>query len=248
MHGLNSKLALKNRHTRWTSTGSSRNPSEAALERARSSTTASSDTTIIFNVLDSQTNPAFTIEPSDDDESRERTPKLDQYMETIKLVLKQQEEILRRLDALEKTLQPPPNITPSSESDSKDDPISSHDGTTFTPYFIKPMYVGKENRTKLENDELSLTVEILSYYPEPPIIYPFQDSTTLPHFTELTLNLSMSDVDNNTSGTLYGIFKRNDAGVYTITLTEIYVDGTLTTLDKCPFPIILKCDTTLVKE
>lgn len=119
---------------------------------------------------------------------------------------------------------------------------------SFVPYFIKEQYTGRDNATRLEGDRLIMTVEILSYYPDLPVIYPFGTNTSIPKFSDLTLNCNIADLDDKMSGTVYGDLRRNASGVYTLALKDLYVDGELTTFDKCPYPIILKCDTQLMVE
>jgi hypothetical protein len=263
MYGFPSKSALGTRRSKWTPDQHDRHNGGGAanaLARALSDTTKSAGDAPIFSAVKDD---PYTIDATDDGESRGLTKG---SSATITHVLKQQASIIQRLEELEQTVErlkaeldtqvvslqsSTAGVTPAIvETLAMDAPADDEKSVvpTFIPYFIKDSYTGRDNATNLEGDKLTMTVEILNYYPDPPVVYPFGAATGLPKFSDLTINCSITDLDHKISGTVYGHFKRGPNGTYTIALTELYVDGETTTFDKCPYPIILKCTTQLVLE
>lgn len=118
----------------------------------------------------------------------------------------------------------------------------------FLPYFIKEDYAGRDNITKLKDLHLDMIVEILGFYSEPPVIYPFGQAQNLPKFCELTVDMSFKDADRIVDGTAYGVFKQQPDGIYTIELTELYSDGEASGIEKYTLPLTLTCKTDLLLE
>lgn len=118
----------------------------------------------------------------------------------------------------------------------------------FLPFFIKEEYAGRDNKTSLNNFHLELTVEILGLYSGTPIIYPFGLQKLSRKFSELTVDLSFRDADNETGGTAYAQFKLNDDGVYIMEITELYSDGEASGLDKYTLPLTMNCTCDLIPE
>lgn len=118
----------------------------------------------------------------------------------------------------------------------------------FVPYIIKEDYAACDNMTKLKGLHFEMLVEILGFYSETPIIYPFGTETNLPRFAELTLEMSFKDADKSVDGTAYGIFKRRHDGIYTIQLTELYSDGNASGIEKYTLPLTFSCKTDLLLE
>lgn len=118
----------------------------------------------------------------------------------------------------------------------------------FVPYIIKEDYAACDNMTKLKGLHFEMIVEILGFYSETPIIYPFGTETNLPRFAELTLEMSFKDADKAVDGTAYGIFKRRHDGIYTIQLTELYSDGNASGIEKYTLPLTFTCKTDLLLE
>jgi hypothetical protein len=118
----------------------------------------------------------------------------------------------------------------------------------YVPYFIKEDYSSRDNLTTLNGLHFEMLVEILGFYSEIPIIYPFGSETNLPKFAELTLEMTFRDADKIIDGTAYGIFKRNSDDIYTIQLTELYSDGNASGIEKYTLPLTLTCKTELILE
>lgn len=118
----------------------------------------------------------------------------------------------------------------------------------FVPYIIKEDYAACDNFTKLTGLHFEMLVEILGFYSETPIIFPFGTETNLPRFAELTLEMSFKDANKAVDGTAYGILKRRTDGVYTIELTELYSDGNASGIEKYTLPLIFVCKTDLLLE
>ena len=118
----------------------------------------------------------------------------------------------------------------------------------FVPYIIKEDYAARDNITKLDGLQFEMVVEILGFYSETPIIYPFGTEKSLPRLAEMTLNLSFRDADNEVDGMAYGVFKRRSDGVYTIRLTELYSDGNASGIEQYTLPLTLQCKTKLILE
>lgn len=118
----------------------------------------------------------------------------------------------------------------------------------FTPYFIKEDYSSRDNITRLEGTNFQMLVEILGFYSENPVIFPFGIETNLPRFAELTLEMSFKDADNIVDGTAYGIFGRRSDGIYIIRLTELYSGGNASGIEKYTLPLTFTCKTNLILE
>jgi hypothetical protein len=117
----------------------------------------------------------------------------------------------------------------------------------FIPYIIKEDYASCDCLTELIGLHLKMTVDIIGFYQETPIIYPFGTETKLPRFAELNLELSFKD-DKREEGTAYGILTRRTDGIYTIQLTELYSDGHASRIENYTLPLTLKCETDLILE
>jgi hypothetical protein len=135
-----------------------------------------------------------------------------------------------------------------SESDNILSPLSSDYTYEFVPYIINEDYAGCDNFTKLIGTKLELLVELLGFYSESPIIFPFGMETNLPQFSELIISLSFKDSENITDGTAFGIFKRRDDDVYIIELKEFYSNGNILRIEEYTLPLILECKVDLITE
>lgn len=121
----------------------------------------------------------------------------------------------------------------------------------FVPYIIKEDYASCDNITKLTGNPLihfEMLVEILGFYSETPVIFPFGIETNLPRYAELTLEMSFKDADKTVNGTAYGIFKRRNDGIYIIQLTELYSDGNASGIERYTLPLTFTCNTDLLLE
>jgi hypothetical protein len=119
-------------------------------------------------------------------------------------------------------------------------------GINFIPFFIKEDYTAIDNLTKLEDLQFDMVVDILGFYSESPIIYPFGYVTTLPEFMEINLEMSIKDSYGIINGTAYGILKRRNNGIYIIQLTDLYSNGHIVGIDNFVLPITLICKTDLL--
>ena len=125
---------------------------------------------------------------------------------------------------------------------------TEHTKYEFLPYFIKEDYAGRDNITKLNGTQFEMIVEILGFYSDAPIIYPFGVETNLPKFDDLQIDMSFKDSERMINGTAYGDFKRRDDGIYTIHITELYSDGNASGLESYTLPLTLSCKTNLILE
>jgi hypothetical protein len=116
----------------------------------------------------------------------------------------------------------------------------------FEPFFIQEIYTGRDNLTLLKGENMDMIVEILGYYDDEPIIYPFGYEKNFIKFEEMPIVLFIDNNTNNNDIKIYGIFKLDDDGVYKIFLNEIYDNDTLITLDKLSFPLKLHCNVKLI--
>jgi hypothetical protein len=112
----------------------------------------------------------------------------------------------------------------------------------FTPFFIQEDYTGRDNLTLLKGENMNMLVEILGYYNDEPIIYPFGFERNFIKFLEMPIVLF---IDNN-DVKIYGIFKLDYDGIYKIYLNEIYDNDKLITLNKLSFPLTLHCNVNLI--
>lgn len=119
---------------------------------------------------------------------------------------------------------------------------------TFVPFYIKEDYAARDNYSKLDNCNFEMLIEILGFYDESPIIYPFGNEKNLPNFAEVDLVMGFKDADKALNGSAYGLFKKNSDGVYVIMLTDLYCDGEASGIEKYTLPLVLTCKTELVKE
>lgn len=118
----------------------------------------------------------------------------------------------------------------------------------FTPFFIKESHVGKDNITILSGCHMKLTVEIIGFFNEAPIIYPFGKETNIGKFSEININMSFTNVDRTINGNIYGIFKRQPNNIYTIQITNIYDNGEASSIEQYTLPLILECEVNLIAE
>lgn len=123
-----------------------------------------------------------------------------------------------------------------------------HGRREFLPYYIKEDYAGRDNLTILDGVHFDMIVEIIGHYNEPPIIYPFGDSTDLPNFTPFTMELQFQDADMLLNGSAYGSFKRNKNGIYTIEIIELNSDGEASGIENYTLPLTLRCKMDLFLE
>ena len=91
-----------------------------------------------------------------------------------------------------------------------------------------------------------MIVEILGYYNDEPIIYPFGYERNFIKFEEMPIVLFIDNNTNNNDIKIYGIFKLDDDGLYKIYLNEIYDNDKLITLDTLSFPLKLQCNVKLI--
>ena len=116
------------------------------------------------------------------------------------------------------------------------------EGTIYYPFFIKEEYSGRDNKTKLNKNYLEMLVEIIGFYHEPPLIFPFGSETKLPAFKEMTIEMEIKDAEDSMNGTMFGILKRRKDGVYFIKMTELYTqDGEASSIEKYTLPLTLTC-------
>ena len=116
----------------------------------------------------------------------------------------------------------------------------------FEPFFIQEIYTGRDNLTLLKGENMDMIVEILGYYNDEPIIYPFGYERNFIKFEEMPIVLFIDNNTNNNDIKIYGIFKLDDDGVYKIYLNEIYDNDKLITLDTLSFPLKLQCNVKLI--
>jgi len=165
------------------------------------------------------------------------------------------DHLRKRVDTLESSFSSNSNIRKSSDNTSEFSCLTDVDLATvppgireFVPYFIKEEYAGRDNNTKLKDLQFEITVELLGFYSDVPIIYPFGSQKDLPKFRELTLDMNFQNVDETIKGTAYGIFKRGRNGIYTIKLAELCSDGEASGIEKYTLPLIFTCSAELIPE
>lgn len=117
----------------------------------------------------------------------------------------------------------------------------------FLPFFIKEDYAGRDNISRLNGDRLEMIVEILGFYSELPVIYPFGNETHLPKFLQCELDMTFTDADNKINGVAYGFFDCDHKGRYFIKITELNSDGNASGLETYTLPLIFKCNTDLFR-
>jgi len=159
----------------------------------------------------------------------------------------------RSLSELSKHSQSDIRISQSSEFSALTEPDMSISDKKpkikeFVPYFIKEDYASRDNLTKLDGLSFKMVVELLGFYSEIPIIYPFGTDQDLPRFAELILEMSFRDADKVMNGTAYGTFKCGKNNIYTIQLTELYSDGNASGIEKYTLPLTFTCETELIYE
>lgn len=125
--------------------------------------------------------------------------------------------------------------------------LDSNGVNIFTPFFIQEELVGRDNCTRLNHCHLEMVIEILGGYDSQPLIYPFGLTSNLPAFVEVVVDIGFIDA-NEMTGTIYGQFKRGETGVYTIEITEIYLNGERSAITDCVLPLKLKCDVDLLLQ
>jgi hypothetical protein len=126
--------------------------------------------------------------------------------------IKSDSKILEKLDSLTKIVE---TLTLTKKVDLNN----------FIPFFCIEDHVGKENYTKLFNNHLQMSVDILGFPFGSPIIYPFGLETNLPKYK--SLNVVVLKV-KETNKILIGNFKRNKDGIYIIQLSKINQDLPIT--------------------
>jgi len=134
----------------------------------------------------------------------------------------------------------PKNI--SNTKNDLEDNTNRDNSYEFTPFFIQEDYTGRDNLTLLKGENMNMLVEILGYYNDEPIIYPFGFERNFIKFKEMQIVLF---IDNN-DVKIYGIFKLDYDGIYKIYLNEIYDNDKLITLNTLSFPLKLQCNVNLI--
>jgi len=130
---------------------------------------------------------------------------------------------------------------PNAKNDLEDN-TNKDNSYEFTPFFIQEDYTGRDNLTLLKGENMNMLVEILGYYNDEPIIYPFGFERNFIKFQEMPIVLF---IDNN-DVKIYGIFKLDHDGIYKIYLNEIYDNNKLITLNTLSFPLKLQCNVNLI--
>ena len=125
-------------------------------------------------------------------------------------------------------------------------------GRGFVPFFNRSKFDGPNNQTVLTDNHLDMTLNIpfdavIHRENQNHTIYPFGLETNVPNFADITLELSIKDKGGET-GTAFGLLKREDHGVYTITLTEIYRNGKVCQLENYYPPLTMVCHWDLVSD
>ncbi len=118
------------------------------------------------------------------------------------------------------------------------------DDTKYIPFFIKEDYAGCDNFTSLEDNHLTMLVEILGHTSDEWIIYPFGTKNTLPNFKETKVKLIIKE-DNIDQGIAHGLLTRRADNVYIINVEELYIRGSFCKKTDCILPISLYIDLTL---
>jgi hypothetical protein len=118
-------------------------------------------------------------------------------------------------------------------SDDETPPSPSSDCQIFVPFFVDGTLVGQANKTVLAGGtQLEMVVEILGQYPDRPLIYPFGSASNVPAFESKRFPCTFTDT-NKMSGTIEGVFRRDQEGLYVIELMDIE------TLNEYTLPLIL---------
>lgn len=106
------------------------------------------------------------------------------------------------------------------------------DKNNFIPYFVSEDHIGKDNSTRLVNGHIEMCVEIIGFFPGPPIIYPFGSEKDLDKYKPCLISINVKD----TNKILIGNFKRNKDGIYTIQINR--TDLGLPLMVTCSFDLI----------
>jgi hypothetical protein len=102
----------------------------------------------------------------------------------------------------------------------------------YTPFFINESHIGVNNITTLNGNTLELVMEILNYQTSSEaLIYPFGNSKIRSNYKIMTLELKF--VGEEDDGSITGVFRLNDAGVYVIELVNFQ--------NNYSFPITITC-------
>jgi len=147
---------------------------------------------------------------------------------------------------------PMPYLSPFKNNFSNDMNNTNNNNTNkddyyeFVPFFIQEDYTGRDNLTLLKGENMDMIVEILGYYNDEPIIYPFGFERNFIKFEEMPIVLFIDNKSNNNDIKIYGLFKLDDDGIYKIYLNEIYDNDKLITLDTLSFPLKLQCNVKLI--
>jgi hypothetical protein len=117
----------------------------------------------------------------------------------------------------------------------------------FVPFFIKEKYSSRDNITKLENNYMDLTVQILGKFSGAPIIFPFGKDKNLPFFKVKSLEMTFEDA-KSLEGNSFGTFLKNTEGIYIIHFTELYHNNVSSNISDFTLPLTIKCKTFLEIE
>ena len=121
----------------------------------------------------------------------------------------------------------------------------------FIPFFIKEDYSGRDNKTTLSGTSMKMVVDIVGLFDETPVIYPFGHTMHIPRFSESTLNMTFRGTelqDKCIEGTISGVFSRGPDNIYSIKITELYIDGKASSIGDLILPLTIICDSELVPE
>ncbi len=160
------------------------------------------------------------------------------------------ENILTRLDAIDRKLESLELLLQKYFLEHCDgsalpvDLIDPNNMRFYTPFFIRPEYAGRDNRTRLESNNFFMHVEILGHYKGTPVIYPFGFATNLPRFKEFATMLKVVEQDSTQAKYLCGLFRRRSNGTYCIEIA----DPSLEQINLLVLPIALECKEVLSPE
>lgn len=155
-------------------------------------------------------------------------------------------ELLSRVAILERSLGGRVSLIPqnSSEFSALTEPdLNTRDTYEFIPYVIKEDYAGRDNLTTLKGPHLEMLVEILNFYSEKLLIYPFGAETRLPQFNQTKLQMPFKDADGIVTGIVYGLFKRGDDNIYVIEVVN-FSSG----METATLPLTVTCKVDLTFE
>jgi hypothetical protein len=106
----------------------------------------------------------------------------------------------------------------------------------YTPFFVNESHVGLDNITTLTGNQLEIVMDILNYQSSiEPLIYPFGNTKIKNNYKISTLELKY--IGDEDDGTITGVFRRNDAGIYVIELVNFQTNYS--------FPITITCKASL---